>query len=90
MALSFIVAARLVAETDPVGAAELHAKAEVVLEDGNFQLYDDDLAISQAMLDDVRRRLGDTDYRRATDRGRSLTLLDATTLARDALTRIAR
>ena len=58
VALSFIVAARLVADTDPFGAAELHAKAEVVLEDGNFQLYDDDLAISQAMLDDVRRRLG--------------------------------
>jgi predicted ATPase/class 3 adenylate cyclase len=89
VALSFIVAARLVADTDPLGAAELHAKAEVVLEDGNFQLYDDDLAISQAMLDDVQRRLGDTDYRSATDRGRSLTLLDATTVAREALARVA-
>jgi predicted ATPase/class 3 adenylate cyclase len=89
VALSFIVAARLIADSDPAGAALLHAKADVVLDEGNFQLYDDDLALSQTMLDGVRRRLGETEYMHVSERGRSLTLLEATTLAREALAHVA-
>jgi predicted ATPase/DNA-binding SARP family transcriptional activator len=84
VAYSLIVAARLTADADPGRAARLHAKAEVVLSDNGHQLYDDDLRASEEMLDRVRRVLGEGEYRRACDDGRSLSLLDAAALAQDA------
>jgi tetratricopeptide (TPR) repeat protein len=89
VALSLIVAARLMAETEPARAAQLHAKAEEVLVENDYQLYDDDQRASQLMLDDVRRRLGDVEFDLASDRGRSLTLLDAVSQARDALAQVS-
>jgi predicted ATPase/DNA-binding SARP family transcriptional activator len=85
VAYSLIVAARLTAESDPARAARLHAKAEDVLVENGHRLYDDDLRASQEMLERVRRHLGDVEYRKASDNGRSLTLLDAASLAQAAL-----
>jgi predicted ATPase/class 3 adenylate cyclase len=81
VALSFIVAARLSAPGDPGLAAQLHAKAEAILTEHDYQLYDDDLRASREMLDDVSERLGHTYFTQACDDGRALALLDAITLA---------
>jgi predicted ATPase len=89
VALSFIVAARLSASRDPGLAAQLHAKAEAILDEHDFQLYDDDLRASRAMLDDVRARLGEVYFSRACDDGRALSLLHAATLAQGALSLVA-
>ena len=85
VALSLIVAARLMAATDPARAARLHAKAESVLAEKGHRLYDDDLRASQEMLEGVRRDLGELEFHEACDRGRSLTLLAAASLAQEAL-----
>jgi predicted ATPase/DNA-binding SARP family transcriptional activator len=85
VAYSLIGAARLTARTDPSRAARLHAKAESLLAENGHRLYDDDLRASQDMLERAARDLGDLDYGRARDTGRSLTLLDAATMAGDAL-----
>jgi predicted ATPase/DNA-binding SARP family transcriptional activator/class 3 adenylate cyclase len=89
VAYSLIGAARLTAQADPSRAARLHAKAESVLAENGHQLYDDDLRASQDMLEQVAHTLGDVDFRRARDTGRSLTLLDAATLAGDALSALS-
>lgn len=85
VAHSLIVAARLAAATDPARAARLHAKAEIVLAENGQKLYDDDLRACQEMLDQVRRDLGEAEFGRACDAGRSLTLPDAARLAGDSL-----
>jgi hypothetical protein len=59
----------------------LHAKAEAILTEHDYQLYDDDLRASREMLDDVSERLGHTYFTQACDDGRALALLDAITLA---------
>jgi non-specific serine/threonine protein kinase len=89
VAQSLIVAARLTAETEPARAGQLHAKAEEVLVENDYQLYDDDLRASQLMLDHVRQRLGDVEFDTARERGRSLTWLDAVSLAQDALAQLS-
>ena len=85
VAYSLIVAARLTAGTDPGRAVRLHTKAESLLADAGHQLYDDDLRASEDMLQQARGDLGEDGYHRAREDGASLTLLDAATLARDAL-----
>jgi hypothetical protein len=89
VALSFIVAARLSAASDPGLAAQLHAKAEAILDEHDYQLYDDDLRASRAMLDDVRQRLGDTYFSQACNDGRALSLLEAVALAERTLSLVA-
>jgi predicted ATPase/DNA-binding SARP family transcriptional activator len=89
VAQSLIVAARLTAATEPARAGQLHAKAEEVLAENDYQLYDDDLRASQLMLDDVRQLLGDVEFDHARERGRSLTWLDAVSLAQDALAQLS-
>jgi len=89
VAHSFIIAARLTAETEPARAGQLHAKAEEVLVENDFQLYDDDQRASQLMLDRVRELLGDVEFDRARERGRSLTWPDAVSLAQDALAELS-
>ena len=67
----------------------MHAKAEEVLVEHDYQLYDDDLRASQLMLDHVRQLVGDVEFDRARERGRSLTWLDAVSLAQDALAHLS-
>ena len=88
VAQSLIVAARLTAETAPARAAVLHAKAEDVLAENGHRFYDDDLQASQLMLQDVRSRLGDTEFDLACEQGQSLALLDAASLAQDSLAHV--
>ena len=85
VALSFVVAARLAAPADPGVAGQLHAKAEAILAENAYRLYDDDLAASQQMLGDVRGRLGEIYFARAGEEGRAMSLLDAVNLAQRAL-----
>jgi non-specific serine/threonine protein kinase len=89
VAHSFIIAARLTAETEPARAGQLHAKAEEVLVENDYQLYDDDQRASTLMLDRVRELLGDVEFDRARERGRSLTWPDAVSLAQDALAELS-
>ncbi len=89
VALSFIVAGRLAAAHDPGLAAQLHAKAEAILDDHDYRLYDDDLRASQAMLDDVHQRLGATYFAQACDDGRAMTLVEAATLAERTLSLVS-
>ncbi len=89
VALSFVVAARLAAPSDPGVAGQLQAKAEAILAENDYQLYDDDLAASQQMLGDVRLRLGDAYFARASDDGRAMSLFDAVSLAQRALGRVS-
>ena len=89
VALSFIVAARLTAPTDPGVAGQLHAKAEAILDENDYRLYDEDLRASVAMLEDIRRRLGEGYFTRARDDGRAMSLFGAVTLAQDAFARVA-
>jgi predicted ATPase/class 3 adenylate cyclase len=88
VALAFIVAARLTAPTDPGVAGQLHAKAEAILDETDYRLYDDDLRASAAMLDDVRQRLGEVYFARSREDGRGMSMLDAVTLAQDAFGRV--
>jgi predicted ATPase/class 3 adenylate cyclase len=88
VAQSLVVAARLTAEAAPARAAVLHAKAEEVLAENGFRFYDDDLRASELMLEDVRLRLGDTEFDLACERGHSLALLDAASLAHESLARV--
>ena len=90
VALSFVVAARLAAPSDPGVAGQLQAKAEAILAENDYRLYDDDLAASQQMLDDVRLRLGDAYFARASDDGRAMSLFDAVSLAQRAFGRVQR
>ena len=85
VALSFVVAARLAAPADPGVAGQLHAKAEAILAENAYRLYDDDLAASKQMLGDVRGRLGEIYFARAGEEGRAMSLLDAVNLAQRAL-----
>jgi predicted ATPase/class 3 adenylate cyclase len=89
VAMSFIVAARLIADTDPIRAGRLHANAEAILDENNFKLYDEDLQASQTMLADVRRRLGSEEFDRARERGRTMALHDAVILAEETLARLS-
>jgi predicted ATPase/DNA-binding SARP family transcriptional activator len=89
VAHSFIIAARLTAETEPARAGQLHAKAEEVLVENDYQLYDDDQRASTLMLDRLRELLGDVEFDRARERGRSLTWPDAVSLAQDALAELS-
>jgi ATP/maltotriose-dependent transcriptional regulator MalT len=85
VAQSLIVAARLTAEPDPVRALQLHSKAEEVLIENGYRLYDDDLRASEQMLDRVRQRIGECEFNVALDKGRALTLPEAVWLGQDAL-----
>ena len=89
VALSLIVTARLIAAADPARAAQLHAKAEDILAEHGYQLYDEDLRASESMLEQVRHVLGDAELDRARDRGRSLTWVDAVSQANDALAKVS-
>ena len=85
IAYSMITAARLAAPDDPALAARLHAKAEQVLADNGHRLYDEDLAASEQMLDDVRRVLGEVEFAAAEGSGRTMALPEVALLARQAL-----
>ena len=88
VAQAMIVAARLVAQTDPERAAELHAKAEQVLADAGSLLYDEDLRASNEMLDAVQQRLGDRAFSEACERGRALSVPDAAVMANETFAQL--
>ncbi|MET0728882.1 MAG: tetratricopeptide repeat protein [Acidimicrobiales bacterium] len=66
VAMSLIVASRLLAGEQRWGeATTFHYQAASILDAIGLVLYEDDQRLSDAMLDDARRHLGDGDFRSA-------------------------
>lgn len=84
LAMSTIVAARLVVNDDPALAVRLQSKAEQVLADNAHRLYDEDLDASQRMLEQARQVLGAA-YDSARETGRAMPLTEAARAAGQAL-----
>ncbi|GAC1597193.1 MAG: hypothetical protein NVS3B21_21560 [Acidimicrobiales bacterium] len=88
IAFSLIVAARLEALDGAWGVAvELHSQAESILEATGGALYDDDRAVSEAMLDDARQALGTVAFDSEVAAGRALDQAAAAELGITVLTR---
>jgi hypothetical protein len=87
VAFSLIVAARIGAGDGAWElATRLHAHAESILDATGVALYDDDLRLSEEMLADARRALGEAAFEAEVASGRALDLASAATLGREVLT----
>jgi hypothetical protein len=87
---SLIVAARLSASAGRYDVAvALHARADRVLDTIGLTLYDDDRRLSDEMLAEARRALGDVAYERASAEGIALELADAASMADGVLAAVA-
>jgi predicted ATPase/class 3 adenylate cyclase/tetratricopeptide (TPR) repeat protein len=82
IAFSLIVAARLAGTGgDEVTGVRLHARAERLLDEIGFALYEDDRQESDAMLATARQSIGDERFERAQEEGQKLDIPDAVSLA---------
>jgi predicted ATPase/class 3 adenylate cyclase len=87
VAFSLIVAARIGAGDGAWElATRLHAHAESILDATDVALYDDDLRLSEEMLADARRALGEAGFEAEVASGRALDLASAASLGREVLT----
>ena len=89
VAQSLIVAARLTAETEPARAGQLHAKAEEVLVENDYKLYDDDLRASQSTCSTTCGSASAMSSSMPREQGRSLTWLAAVSLAQGTLAQLS-
>jgi hypothetical protein len=91
VAFSLIVAARIAADDERWDtAATLHAKAEAILDTTGLALYEEDRRLSDEMLASALAALGDNAFATASELGRALELVDASSLAAEVFAAAAR
>ena len=87
---SLIVAARLSASAGRYDVAvTLHARADTILDTIGLALYADDRRLSDEMLAEARRTIGDTAYESASAEGIALELPEAASMADRVLAAVA-
>ncbi len=89
VALSLMVAGRLVADADDATAVTLHTRGDMLFSDAGLVPVVDDQDVAAAMLFAARRRLGVAAFDAAVRAGQALDLGDAIELTRRVLRELA-